>query len=190
MNWVDWALIALVAACTLHGLNAGTFSQTIGLTRVLLAFLVATAIHVLWLPPAIVERGEALLPSGTLYAVSLLVLYVLAWLALFFVFFFLRLLFPPRADMDMGQRLGGAFLGLVRGFVFVFLIIILVDYRSFGEGTTWIDSRVQQYLSPYAQDFRRGIMQADDFTREHLEKFMYPVINQQVAPATPKDASQ
>ena len=99
-------------------------------------------------------------------------MYILAWLALYLVFLLVRMLLTQQGELDLGQRLGGAFLGLVRGVALVFLAIILVDYTSLATHADWEASPLRQRLSPYAQDLRRGITQADGFTREHIEGLM------------------
>ena len=172
MNWVDWILVALVALCTLHGLISGALRQAFILMRIILALLIATAVHVVWLPPSLVERGEAMLPAGTLYAVSLAILYVLAWVALYLVFLLVHMITPTTSDMDLGQRLGGGLLGMMRGVALVFLLVLVVDYSSLAMRDTWQNAPLRQRLSPYAQDLRRGVMQADNLTRQRIEDIM------------------
>lgn len=171
MNWVDWIFAIIVGGCVLQGVLKGTLSQAFMLLRITLAMVIAIVVQVAWIPQSFIDNQLLVSPS-IMYAVSLFILYVLAWLALFLLFIFVRMIFPLSGNIDFGQRAGGAILAFLRGVIVLLLVILLIDYTPLSSSRVWHSSAVRSYLAPVVEQIREGFILADTMTSNNINRFL------------------
>ena len=120
MNWLDWVLTALIAGCTLYGAYRGLIVEVAGflgwIGGIVIGFFFSDQITK-WL-------------SGFLDIPDVLPVLSFVGVAVAFRFALLRIAHLIRTGLDIVQlgwadRLGGLALGLIKGIVIIWAILVL-----------------------------------------------------------------
>jgi membrane protein required for colicin V production len=159
MNWADYVIIAIVVASALLGLIRGFVREAFSLATWIGAFVVA-AIFVVpgarliapWVPG---EQLQLVLAFAGLFALTLIFGLMLAHVAGSLV---------ERSGLGSMDRGFGLFFGIVRGYVFVAVLVVLASFSQVPQQPWWQQSK----LIPYAQPVAAWI--AQHLPRSQLEK--------------------
>jgi uncharacterized membrane protein required for colicin V production len=132
MNWLDWAVVAVLAGFALWGLIKGLVKESLGFLGLLLAAGASLAVNP-WATGVLQRLGRLSRPSATLAAALLaFVLFEFLWLVA--LFFLLRR--PRRQSFrrSAANRLGGGLFALGKGVLLVSLGLLLLEAAPMPQG--------------------------------------------------------
>ncbi|OGT55557.1 MAG: hypothetical protein A3F43_02580 [Gammaproteobacteria bacterium RIFCSPHIGHO2_12_FULL_42_10] len=154
-NWIDYALLAIIALSLLTGLSRGLVREMIALAALIIALVVATFFAA---PLAQFLSDSSNVQHATNH--SEVISYVTLGLSFALLFFatiilgaiigFIIHLVVQSTLLGFGDRLLGGVFGLVRGLLMNLVIIFLVQLTSFADSPTWKQAELVQMFEPIA----------------------------------------
>ncbi len=136
LSWIDWALLAVLAASVLVGLVRGFVYECLSLAGWVVAWFAAQ-----WTAPQLAAHvpvgavGSAL-NLGVAFAIAFL-LAILAWSLLAKL---IRMMIHA-TPLSLPDRLLGAGFGLLRGFVLLLAVATVVALTPAAQSSPWLGSR-------------------------------------------------
>ncbi|MGH8427959.1 MAG: CvpA family protein [Gammaproteobacteria bacterium] len=159
MNWADYVIVAIVVVSALLGLIRGFVREALSLAGWIGGFVVAAIFvepgaHLIapWVHDA---QLRVVLAFAGLFALTLIFGLILAHVAGSLV---------ERTGLGPVDRGFGLFFGIVRGYVFVAVLVVLASFTQVPKQPWWQQSK----LIPYAQPVAAWI--AQHLPRSQLEK--------------------
>lgn len=159
MNWVDFAILGIVALSAVISVIRGFVRETVSLMVWIAAF---------W---AALRYGPDLAGWLSTYIETVSVRMVAAFVTLFLAVFIVGSLisyFLSKAVRHIGlgsaDRVLGVMFGVARGALVIVLVLMVVGLTPLTDSTAWRDSLLIDYLSPYIVEWQRwwpGEMRAD-----------------------------
>lgn len=139
MNIADWAMLAVVLVSTLVAASEGFFHQAFAMAGLIVGYLLAA-----WQYHRLAERFEPHLKSPWLGEIAAFVIIFIAVVIVAGIAGRIVRWLMKEAGLSLFDRLLGAMLGLVRGALFV--SIILMGMTAFTPTSKWLDG---SELAPY-----------------------------------------
>jgi membrane protein required for colicin V production len=175
VNWVDYAIIAVLGLSVLMGLWRGFIGEVLALACWACAFWVA------WLVgPTLAERFSASISTPS---ARVLLAYALCFIAVLIagaiVTFLIRKLVES-SGLSGSDRLLGMVFGLVRGLALVVLVVLLMEFTPFPRDPWWHESR----LLP---TFENGAHWLSARLPAEISRYLEPV-ESLIKPLTPSSA--
>jgi membrane protein required for colicin V production len=146
MNWLDYAIIAVLGLSVLMGLWRGFIGEVLALAVWACAFWVA------WLlGPALAERFSASISTPSARVILAYVLCFVAVLIAGAIVTFLVRKLVEGSGLSGSDRLLGMVFGLVRGMALVVLIVLLLGFTPFARDPWWRQSQLLPRFEQGAQ---------------------------------------
>jgi membrane protein required for colicin V production len=139
MNIADWAILGVVLVSTLVAASEGFFHQAFGIAGLIVGYLLAA-----WQYHRLAERFEPHLKSPWLGEIAAFVIIFIAVVIVAGIAGRIVRWAMKEAGLSLFDRLLGALLGMVKGSLFV--SIILMGMTAFTPTSKWLDG---SELAPY-----------------------------------------
>jgi len=139
MNVADWAILGVVLVSTLVAASEGFFHQAFGIAGLIVGYLLAA-----WQYHRLADRFEPHLKSPWLGEIAAFVIIFIAVVIVAGIAGRIARWAMKEAGLSLFDRLLGAFLGMVKGSLFV--SIILMGMTAFAPTSKWLDG---SELAPY-----------------------------------------
>jgi len=139
MNIADWAILGVVLVSTLVAASEGFFHQAFGIAGLIVGYLLAA-----WQYHRLADRFEPHLKSPWLGEIAAFVIIFIAVVIVAGIAGRIARWAMKEAGLSLFDRLLGAFLGMVKGSLFV--SIILMGMTAFAPTSKWLDG---SELAPY-----------------------------------------
>ena len=139
MNVADWAILGVVLVSTVVAASEGFFHQAFGIAGLIVGYLLAA-----WQYHRLAERFEPHLKSPWLGEIAAFVIIFIAVVIVAGIAGRIVRWAMKEAGLSLFDRLLGALLGLVKGSLFV--SIILMGMTAFAPTSKWLDG---SELAPY-----------------------------------------
>ena len=124
MNLLDTVIIAILMVCFIRGIIRGFLKEFISLISVIASIFVAN-----YYQPQVNAYLSVLLPKGRYIPfISFLSLFVFALIACSIIAWAIRSLFIEGGPKNVLSRFVGAFLGILKAIIVVYLMIILLTF--------------------------------------------------------------
>ncbi len=132
MNWLDWAVVAVLAGLALWGLSTGLVRESLGFLGLVVAAAASLAVNP-WAAGVLQGLGGLSRPAASLGA-ALLALLLFEFLWLVGLFFLLRR--PRRQSFrrSAANRLGGGLFALGKGLLLLSLALLLLEAAPMHQG--------------------------------------------------------
>lgn len=139
MNIADWAILGVVLVSTLVAASEGFFHQAFGIAGLIVGYLLAA-----WQYHRLADRFEPHLKSPWLGEIAAFVIIFIAVVIVAGIAGRIVRWAMKEAGLNLFDRLLGALLGMVKGSLFV--SIILMGITAFAPTSKWLDG---SELAPY-----------------------------------------
>lgn len=139
MNIADWAILGVVLVSTLAAASEGFFHQAFGIAGLIVGYLLAA-----WQYHRLADRFEPHLKSPWLGEIAAFVIIFIAVVIVAGIAGRIVRWAMKEAGLSLFDRLLGALLGMVKGSLFV--SIILMGMTAFAPTSKWLDG---SELAPY-----------------------------------------
>ncbi len=151
LNWLDYIFFILIAASVIISFMRGFLRELCSLITWIVAFLVTFN-----LSDDVSHYLKFISSSPTIrLIVAFIGLFFLIWVIGAFVnMFVVRLIrFTPFRSLD---RVLGIGFGLARGFLIVFMLIVLGEMTVLDDGSSWTNSKLAKTIAPIAKSVAKS----------------------------------
>jgi len=169
MNWVDYVLLALIVVSMVFGSRRGVIRETMGLIAFMVGVVFATH-YIDWLASGVAKRMalSPVLVSFVGFVVLLVFIYI--------IFRILSLIFYRVASVErLGKvdHLGGALVGVLRGWVMLGFFLFLLLYLPLPQRT--LTAMDESFLAPGMRGTVPLLYEGTSFLHPSNDHFMAKV---------------
>lgn len=169
MNWVDYVLLALMVVAMIFGMRRGVIREAMGLVAFMAGLVFATH-YIDWLAHTLTQRMALSPVLVSFVGFVVLVAFV------FLVFRLLALIFYRVASVERLGRvdhLGGALVGMLRGWVMLGFLLFLMLYLPLPKST--LDAIDNSFLAPGMRTTVPFVYEATSFLHPSNDRFINKV---------------
>lgn len=149
LNWVDWALLAVLALSVVIGLLRGLVFELMSLAGWFVAYMAA-----IWYAPQLAAWLPVGAPGSALNHSAALVVGFLAALILWGLLARLVRLLIKATPLTLPDRLLGALFGFVRGLLLLVIVATVVTLTPAAQSPLWQSSSGAQWLGVVVQGLK------------------------------------
>lgn len=144
MNWVDFAILGVVALSAIIGVIRGFVRETVSLVVWIAAFWAA-----LHFGPDLAAAMSGMIQTTSVRMVTaFVVLFLIVFIAGSLINFFLSNA-VKRIGLGGADRALGVLFGVARGALVIALVLIVVGLTPLAESAAWRESTLIDYMSPW-----------------------------------------